>query len=661
MQRFFTYKTILPTLLIVFLIAAPHTANAAFSIGGLVIQIFGYLLWAAGMALDGAISLLVVQMGNQVMVGSNGNTGVGTAINTIWAIVRDLVNLTFIFGLIYVGIKTILDAGTDTKKMLASIIIGAVLVNFSLFISKVVIDVSNVTAAQIYGQMVEGTISGNGETRPVTISQAFMHHMGIINLIAIPNAQGDVSVSERFTNEGHLHYVFGTTIIMIFAAFVFFAGAILLAIRFAILIILMMLSPIAFAAAVFPSVAGWSKKWWDTLFSQAFFAPAYLFMLYIAMTVSKSYGNTSQQFDTLLTAENQNGVTALIFFAVTIAMLLASLIIAKQMGAYGSSLATRTAGKLSFGVVAAVGRGTIGQAGHRIGESDRLRKMEEDGGVVARTFARNVRAMGQFAGKSNYDMRTPIDKTGMAKLTNLEYGQTQSGGFTKSVTDAVKRKEAYAKSLREVDENDDEMVVRKAAVEALEDELGVLRDKRAAAQGDDKVEAGKAVRAKEKELQSAREALEREKNRRQIGSASVLESKKDYVAATTRQKQLKAARDALAKDLARERNKGAAANAGVLKILEKDFKDRSAAFKKQKEAVEKLERKYARELGYAGRNTAMGNSLPVRIFAPGTAFQYREAGDSIRKQYTKKAKQTKEDRQTDSIVDSVNKISTKAD
>jgi hypothetical protein len=402
MKFFRTHTKILILLLIGMFFSVPLVTFADFSLSGIIISIVGYILYLAAYLFNAAIDLLVLQMGDLIRGTGGRGIGIGISIDIIWKIVRDLVNLTFIFGLVYVGFKTILNAGTDTKKLLSSIIIGALLVNFSLFITKVVIDVSNVTASEIYNQMGIGPNSADPRFKNFYIGEVFMLNMGIFNLVSVPpGTQGKLATqtvgSEIGTVDGHLALIVGGAAFILVAAFVFFAGTILLAIRFGILVILMMLSPIAFAATVFPVFKGWSEKWWHTLFSQAFFAPAYLFMLYVTLKVGEGYQNQTKAFDQIYTNAVgffNDGFTTAIFFFLTIVLMVASLILAKQMGAYGGtrvlavgkklgSLARRGALSPVKALSGFAGRQTIG----RIAES-RLKKRTAAGKSSVSTMSR---------------------------------------------------------------------------------------------------------------------------------------------------------------------------------------------------------------------------------------------------------------------------------
>lgn len=427
-----THHKLLTLLLVGLFFSVPLVTAAGFSLSGILISITGFILGVAGNLFNKTMELFVLQMGG--LIAGPGGVGIGLSINVIWRIVRDLVNLTFIFGLVYIGFKTILNAGTDTKKLLASIIIGALLVNFSLFISKVVIDVSNVTASQIYKQMgIKPGTTLDPQMRDLGIADAFMARMGILNLVTVPNTKGALTTRNAGTpigdTESYLAFVVGSTIFILVASFIFFAGAILLAIRFVVLVILMMLSPIAFAATVFPVFKGWSEKWWHTLFSQAFFAPAYLFMLYITLVVAQGYQTQVRNADGIYTpSQFSNGFTTIAFFCITIGLMVASLILAKQMGAIGAgkvlavgkNLASRTRRRVqSF-----AGRNTIGRAA-QLGAYTNAQLEQSKAGRIFKGVV-SAASLGTF--------------TERARRTTFEAGKKAKFGGTYSRADDIQSK-----------------------------------------------------------------------------------------------------------------------------------------------------------------------------------------------------------------------------
>src|SRR3989344_2822660 len=71
-----------------------------------------------------------------------------------WGVVRDLSNIFFILILLFIAIKIILDlGGSEAKKMIAKVIIIALLINFSMFFTHVVIDSSNILALIFYNKL----------------------------------------------------------------------------------------------------------------------------------------------------------------------------------------------------------------------------------------------------------------------------------------------------------------------------------------------------------------------------------------------------------------------------------------------------------------------------------------------------------------------------
>jgi hypothetical protein len=147
--------------LLVLLVLVPVFAQAEGLMGGvknvlwtLVNNVFGFLIGAGGVVLDFAVTKYVVGFGDTWGVGGTG-TGIGGAIDLTWAMVRDIFNIGFIFGLIWLGFKMILRSDdSTTRRTLITLILAALLVNFSLYITKFVVDFTNLLATQIVGAFI---------------------------------------------------------------------------------------------------------------------------------------------------------------------------------------------------------------------------------------------------------------------------------------------------------------------------------------------------------------------------------------------------------------------------------------------------------------------------------------------------------------------------
>ena len=79
-------------------------------------------------------------------------------------VTRDLANMFFIFILLYIAIATILEiAAYNAKALLARLIIVALLLNFSLFFTRVIIDASNIWGSAFYDRISSASKEWEGE------------------------------------------------------------------------------------------------------------------------------------------------------------------------------------------------------------------------------------------------------------------------------------------------------------------------------------------------------------------------------------------------------------------------------------------------------------------------------------------------------------------
>ncbi len=355
--------------------------------GVIVMEIAAWFSGISGLLLHLSMTKLVIGMGDLIV-----NKGFGAAINANWAIIRDICNLVFIFGFIYIGIRTIIDYDSPTtKRFLSQIIIGALLINFSLFITKAVIDFSNFTALQVYDAMgptegADAELRMAGEHN-VGIAAQYANLMGLSGIYNSGNWAQSTDKKMRPAFSSFWFYIVASVVLMV-AAFVFAAGAVLLIVRFAALVLIMIFSPLLFAATVFPGTAKHAKNLWKQLFSYAFFAPVYFFLLFLSAQVlmkSKSGLATSGDLGAGVAQPNEASVTILLNFFLVIFFLILSLKIAQSMGIKGGDMALsvgkdiknrsqRAIGGTVFGGGAWVARGTAGRVASRAARSERMQR-----------------------------------------------------------------------------------------------------------------------------------------------------------------------------------------------------------------------------------------------------------------------------------------------
>ncbi|MBI5005402.1 MAG: hypothetical protein HZC03_02265 [Candidatus Lloydbacteria bacterium] len=398
--------------------------NLIYGVGYLVFHISSVFLTLSGFLLDQSIGMTVTQVG-QI-----------EAVNKGWGLARDAANMFFIFILLYIAISTILQIeGFNTKKLLTNIIIVALLVNFSLVITKVVIDTSNIIALQFYNSL---TVNGTKN-----ISEIFMNGLKLQTITDV--TKGDPQKRDTFSNTNTATVFLGGTLLILVSSFVFFALSIMFIARSVILMFLMILSPLAFLASVLPGTSEHAKKWWKTLLDQSFFAPACLFLIYFVANIISEVrlleNNSGASATTISEAFNGNPAHfSIIFnFVILIAMMIATLVIAKSMGAYGADTMMKWGDSARKWGQGFVGRNTIGRAAGVIAEAETTKRFLgaiPGGRLVAQGL--NAVAAAPFGGtKGGY--------TGAVK--QIAERQAKYADYLGKGAGGVERQKAYVKSL----------------------------------------------------------------------------------------------------------------------------------------------------------------------------------------------------------------------
>ncbi len=455
------------------------------TIGNFILYIGSFVTGFGGRLLDSSINMFVVNISGLLATG----TGIGNAVNTVWALIRDICNLAFIFGFIYAGIKTIIDANNfDTKKFIARLVIAALLINFSLFIAKAIIDVSNFISVQIYTTMVN--TSGGG-----SLALNFENKLGLSTIYNIENA---FEFANR-TAGGNFAFYFMATLLLLVAGFVFAAGAVLLIIRFVVLLLILCFSPVLFAATVFPGTQEHASKLWKQLISYSFFAPVYLLLLVVSLYVLDGVMTTMRGGGSMATAIAGIGGTTpadygrvndaygiFLTFGVAIFFLIMSLQIATKFGiagaertiAFGNSLRgygqralLRGTGAATFGLGAAASRATVGRLGNKISDSDSLKDAASRRGIRG-WAARQTLKGSRVVADTSFDARK-IGGVG----EKLGIGEGAKGGYQTQLKETKKKEEEFGRSLGEVDDTDVLVMGRKKDMGAAEKQ--VEKDKEA--------------------------------------------------------------------------------------------------------------------------------------------------------------------------------------
>lgn len=376
------------------------------------------LLWLAGTVFNWVVIRTVFQFSTYF--------GTSDGMLLAWGIMRDVANIGLLFGFILMGVLLILNVdggghghghggGISAKKAIPRLIIFAVLLNFSLFASQFVIDVSNAFSASfatLAGEQCT-TATSNGASTEGGQELEDCANVGIAGQILQVAGVNKVWVfgensDEAFRNLADRPYSYTVSLILLsifvlVTAIVLLAGAIMLVFRVVVLTLLMITSPIGFAGMAIPKLQGIASMWWDKLISQSFFAPVYLLLIFMSVKLSEGLMQGNASLASALIASEGNTVAGnmqvAMVFMVVIGLMIASLIAASKMGAMGASFATNSASAVVFG---AATRGTNFAFG---GSARGLRALQQRTGLGGRAGEVAVNRFIRPVEKMNLDAR----------------------------------------------------------------------------------------------------------------------------------------------------------------------------------------------------------------------------------------------------------------
>ena len=263
----------------------------------------------------------------------------------------------------------------------------------------------------------------------------------------------------------------GLALFMSITMVVLLAATIMLIIRAVVLVFVMVLAPLGFAAMAIPPLAGLGKQWRDMLISQAFFAPVYLLLLLVSLKIMTALqaaftpsGTSSATILQALSTPNTASSTIFIFFALIIGFMIAAMMTAKRMGAIGADFATNIAQKTVKGTVLAparaglagsafVARRTAGRGSAALAARIRSGGFERFGISGESSLGRFAAGVADKGASASYDLRA----TKLLKNAGLGGpSKDASHGYHGIEEKAIKERLEYAKTLTGRDMTDAE-------------------------------------------------------------------------------------------------------------------------------------------------------------------------------------------------------------
>ncbi len=197
----------------------------------------------------------------------------GGIVDVGWPIVRDFANLFFVVALVFIGLATALRISEyQAKKALPRLIIIALLINFTPVICGLIMDATNI------------------------LMNFFLEEVSGLKTMGIFIIQQGTILHDVFTHFLDIRYAaaaLGKTIVMIafdwIGGLIFLMFALLFVLRYIMVWVLVIVSPIAFLSKIFPgaqqyvfrSILGWDE-WWRQFIEWSLLGITGGFFLYLA-------------------------------------------------------------------------------------------------------------------------------------------------------------------------------------------------------------------------------------------------------------------------------------------------------------------------------------------------------------------------------------------
>lgn len=291
------------------------------TIGNYAAYVTSSVLWLANQIFNLSFDISVRRFGE-----FTGSSGVKEA----WGIIRDLVNISLVFILLYAALALILQLQkVDARRLVTHVIIAALLVNFSAFLVGVVIEGSNTLANQFYTAAAGGYQTSNGapDISSRLTSEIAFTDAKVISTQGLANTFIQTAVA-----------ALGQVLLHIITIVSLIAGAIAMLVRTIALLLVIIFAPAAFVMPVLPWFNKYYETWRDALLKHAIFAPLFLFCLLAATTLVSAGAFAPAGGITVNLTEAGMAQTAqsVMFVLLVNFLMLGGLLISQKLGVYGA-------------------------------------------------------------------------------------------------------------------------------------------------------------------------------------------------------------------------------------------------------------------------------------------------------------------------------------
>ena len=188
-----------------------------------------------------------------------------------WKIILGLADVFVVIVLLFLALTNILHIQYDTyaiKKSLPTLILGVILANFSILITKMLVDATNALTATFTHE-----------------DPGAMLHKLITAMVPKMAETSGLCPSNLLGSDPGLGTLFIAIFFGFFAIIVFLIIGFLFYIRYGLILVLTVVAPLAFVLMAFPPTQGIFKQWWGWYAKFIFMKPISILLIWIATQV----------------------------------------------------------------------------------------------------------------------------------------------------------------------------------------------------------------------------------------------------------------------------------------------------------------------------------------------------------------------------------------
>ncbi len=324
-------------------------------------------------------------------------------VRILWPSVLTIVNMGFMIALVFIALLTTLrlDVAGGVRRLLPRLLIAALLVNFSLVIAGVILDMSRIVMSGTSVLLELPDIDALPE-KIIAVS-------GQLDLFI--NAQK--GLTDNDLNGWDEPLAAGLSAVgtwaMAIALMVVIVG---LVVRYIFIIVLLIISPVAYVMLALPGMTSLGKKWWVTFLKYVIYGPVVLFFILAAVFSLGENNEIRNLFDvTSVNLGPASGLQAVKGGVVNVIMFVVFFILAAMAGKHAGIIGSSAV----ISVVASGGkraRGVLYRGAARTGKG------------AGRVVGAVPRAAGRRAKRVTGDLALP-----MVKAVAKRVRRTGLGGF----------------------------------------------------------------------------------------------------------------------------------------------------------------------------------------------------------------------------------------